>query len=123
MDLLPECKSVRVSASEQLKIAEKNFKTGEEFKSSKKTLEKMMKQTQEILKHLDEFEEKLLKYSLPHLDESESLEMYLEKLKEFMKTWKQEAEKGRVKGEKSLIDWLRQFDQSHHNKERLLLRQ
>ena len=113
-DLDQECKSVMVSEIEPLMIAKKKFKPEEELKSSKKTVKKIKKQAQDLLKHLDEFEEKILMYDVPYLDECESFGSYLECLQEFMKIWKQEAEKGRVKGDKCLIEWLQQLDQSDY---------
>ena len=50
-----------VSAIESLMIAKKKFKTEEKSKNSKKTFKKIMKHTQDLFKHLDKFEEKLLK--------------------------------------------------------------
>ena len=109
-DLSRECESILASASKAVTISKKKFKTEEELE----TVKNVKKEMEDLNKCLDEFEEKLLKYNIPRPNECESFEDYLEYLQEFMKIWKQEAEKGRANGQKSLIEWLRLPDQSDH---------
>ena len=113
-DLSRECESILESASKAVMISTKKLKTEKELETAKKKVKKVKKEMDDLNKHLDEFDEKLLKYDIPHLSEYESFEDYLKYLQEFVKIWKQEAEKGRANGQKSLIEWLRLPDQSDH---------
>ncbi|PON84973.1 hypothetical protein TorRG33x02_192250 [Trema orientale] len=98
----------------QVIMTMKNLKTEEEFKRYKATMERIVKGGQALSKYLDEFEEKFLKYNVPELNDDlkDIRNNDAEKLEEFMRIWKEEARKGRDKGEKSLMEWLQQLDQS-----------
>ncbi|PON33786.1 hypothetical protein PanWU01x14_349680 [Parasponia andersonii] len=96
----------------QVIMTMKNLKTEEEFKRYKATMERIEKGGQALSKYLDEFEEKFMKYNIPALSDSKDTRHDVEKLKEFMRIWKEEARKGRDKGEKSLMEWLQQLHQS-----------
>ena len=101
-----------VAATDRMKsVVLKNIKTEEEFESSKNAVKSIVDRMQDLRKRLAEFEEKFQKYNVPKLT-SESFLDYLNKLHEFMKIWKEEVEKGREKGEKSLIEWLKKLGQS-----------
>ena len=97
-DLSRAGESILDSASKATAILTKKFKTEEEWETAKKTVKNVKKEMEDLNKRLDEFEEKLLKYNIPRPNECESFEDYLEYLQEFMKIWKQEAEKGRAQG-------------------------
>ncbi|KAM6552231.1 hypothetical protein CsatB_002039 [Cannabis sativa] len=81
----------------------------EEFKAN---YAEFKKRALNLSNRVDEFEEKHLKYNIPSLIGVQSFKIYLQNLQEFMKIWEKEAEKGREKGEKSLIEWLKNLDQS-----------
>ncbi|KAM6564757.1 hypothetical protein CsatB_024755 [Cannabis sativa] len=73
----------------------------------------LIKQAHCLNKRVDDFHDKLHQnYNIPHFGETESFKDYLKDLQEFMTMWKEETEKGRRKGEKSLIEWLQELDQS-----------
>ena len=101
-----------VQAISRTKSMVKNVKTGEDLESSKKEIKSIVDRIQDLRKRLDEFEEKFQRYNIPKVGDSESLLVYVNKLQEFMKIWKQDVEKGREKGQKSLIEWLKQLSQS-----------
>ena len=102
-----------VAATDHAKSMLKNVKTEEELESSKKEIKGIGDGMQDLRKRLAEFEEKFQKYNIPKLyHESTSMVNYCRKLQEFMKIWEEEVEKGREKGEKSLIEWLKQIGQS-----------
>ncbi|EXB58310.1 hypothetical protein L484_015644 [Morus notabilis] len=113
---LSEMNSLTFGA-EELRNAQEDFdglkifpKTEEQLENLRSVIEETMKEARDLDKLVNEFEEKFLKYNVPRLHESESLEDYAESLRGFMKIWQEEAKKGREKGEKSLIEWLQQLD-------------
>ncbi|PON85014.1 hypothetical protein TorRG33x02_192660 [Trema orientale] len=95
-----------------------DIQTKEEFKSCKMVIQRMANGAQALCKRLDEFEEKFRRYNVPKLSDSTSLLAYVKNLREFMKIWDEEAEKGRGKGEKSVIEWLQQLGQSEQEERR-----
>ena len=72
-------------------------------------LEPILGIAREVKESLVEFEEKFRKYNLPRRRDSKSFEEYEERLREFMRIWKVEAEKGRINGERSLLEWVREL--------------
>ena len=66
---------------------------------------------------LDVLEAKFCKYNVPkrfQMNSEQPLKRYLENLHKFMKiTWRKEAEKNRVKKQRSLIEWMEKLDQSN----------
>ena len=56
-----------------------------------------------------EFEEKFLKYNIPRRGDSMPFEEYEKRLRNFMEIWKKEAEKGRRKGDRSLMERLQEL--------------
>uniref|UniRef100_A0A803QDY9 Uncharacterized protein n=1 Tax=Cannabis sativa TaxID=3483 RepID=A0A803QDY9_CANSA len=71
----------------------------------------MTNQAKCLTRRVDEFQDKHFKYNIPYLDHR-SFKDYLKDLEEFMTIWRKETKKGRRKGEKSLIKWMQQLDQS-----------
>ena len=112
-----------VAATECVESLVKNVKTEEELESSKKAIKSIIDRMQDLRKRLAEFEEKFQRYNIPKICDSKTLLDYLHKLQEFMKVWKQEVEKGREKGEKSLIEWLKQLGQSDQERRKSTLRE
>ncbi|KAM6575837.1 hypothetical protein CsatA_024164 [Cannabis sativa] len=78
----------------------------------------LIKQALSLKKRVDEFGDKCLTYNLPlflgdgEYEDDQSFKNYLRYLQEFMKHWKTETEKKRGNGGKSLIEWLKEVDQS-----------
>ncbi|KAM6549891.1 hypothetical protein CsatB_021567 [Cannabis sativa] len=71
----------------------------------------MTNQAECLSKRADEFQDKYFKYNIPYLGHR-CFKDYLKDLQEFMTIWSKETEKGRRKGEKSLIEWMQQLNQS-----------
>ena len=80
-------------------------------------MEKLKNKVKAFNGKLDRLEEKLRKYNVPkrfQMTSEQPLEPYLERLQEFMKTiWRKEAEKNRVKEQRTLIEWMEKIDQSN----------
>ena len=85
--------------------------TEEELENLMSEIKDITREVRDLNKRVDDFEEKFLKYNVPRLRESESLENYGESVRAFMAIWKEEAKKGRGEGEKSLIEWLQLLEQ------------
>ncbi|KAM6552225.1 hypothetical protein CsatB_002033 [Cannabis sativa] len=86
----------------------------------------LIKQALSLKKRVDEFGDKCLTYNLPlFLDDGEyeddqSFKNYLRYLQEFMKYWNTETEKKRGNGGKSLIERLKEVNQSQRIKKMLI---
>ena len=119
--LSPEANEFKslVAATDRAKSVVKNLTTEEELGSSKKEIKSIIDGMQALRKRLAEFEENFRKYNIPKLSDSTLDFMY--KFQEFMKIWKQEVKMGREKGEKSLIEWLKQLGQSNQERRKIAL--
>ncbi|GMN43383.1 hypothetical protein TIFTF001_012591 [Ficus carica] len=100
----------------------KNTKfSSQELKKMKEEIETILETTMAMQRSLDEFEEKFQRYNVPKRGNksSESLERYLNRLREFMQsTWKEKAEKCRQKEHRSFIEWMVKLEISEDNERR-----
>lgn len=98
-----------------------SYLSNQKLKKLKEQIESGLSTIEAVEKHLDESEEKFRMYNLPKRDDNwaESLEQYLERVREFMKSWKEAAAKFRRKEHRSFLEWMVKLSQSENDERRV----